>query len=420
MERVSIQETALWLPSTAGGGLRGERLVATGGRGVWVDTERHGRLLDANSGLWHMSLGYGRTPAVDAAVRAMESLGGSSLFRRSHIYAETLAAQIRGQLGLEDDLVYFATSGSEAIDTTMRMAFAYGIDERRDTIAYVEGSYHGVSLGPLSFMGLDGYRNGCQPVVRAISLPGPRKFDEDPAGVARQVSEQLRSVPLAMVVVEPILGSGGIEALSEEYLTCLGSLCEELDAILVVDEVTTGCWRAGEFATALGSGRSPVRVLGKGITAGLMALSPVVVPAYVWQRILGDPRTERLPGTTHSGGPAACAAATAVIDHLAHPEHRTARAQTSAALRTGLESVVDDNPGWRLTGTGHMFGLTRRDAQAGVAKDFVENATQRALKASLLVHPLSTGTIPIMPPLVIGLQEVDFLIERIGETVSAS
>src|SRR2546425_1262652 len=115
----------VWLPSTEGGGLAADALAVTEASGVWIKTEQYGLLLDANSGLWHVSLGYGDNAAVRAATDAMNRIGGSSLFRRTHPYAEQLADRLCASCHSHNSLVYFATSGSEAIDAAIRMAFAY-------------------------------------------------------------------------------------------------------------------------------------------------------------------------------------------------------------------------------------------------------------------------------------------------------
>lgn len=411
------RDSHLWLPSTSRGGLFSEPVEIMGGQGVWARTRNHGTLLDANSGLWHLSLGYGPSPAVDAAKEALTNLGGSSLFRKTHPYAEELASDLAASSCEGDSLVYYATSGSEAVDTAIRFAIAYraGIDSHR--VAYINGSYHGVSLGPISLMGLDGYRNGCPAFLPAVELPHPSDFKDDPERATDAVRQVFSRNPLSAVVAEPVLGSGGIVPLPHEYLTLLADLCATSGTVLILDEITTGTWRCDGMTLPLNQDEHVIRVLGKGLTGGVSALSALLVPPRIWTRILDNPVTWRVPGTTHSGNPAACAAAIATLRYLRDETSRKTRSEATAILDSELASIAAHHPCLTISGMGHMRGITfpPEITQAITQQhgSFAEAVTAVALGHGLLVHPLSTGTIPVMPALTITSSETAELCRRL-------
>lgn len=389
---------------------------------MWLHTDDGRTFLDANSGLWHLSLGYRPTAIEPAVLEALNELGGSSLFRRSHVWAERLVETLADLVALSAPRFFFGTSGSEASDIAMRIALAYGHKNGRDTFAFIPGAYHGVSLGPLSLMGLEGYRNGVMTPVSAIALPPIAEWERDSAGCAETIAGIFSScgAKMAAVFVEFIQGSGGMSLLPPEYASFLAEVARTHSALLVLDEVATGVYRTGPFL-AFGSSHVPdadMIVLGKGLTSGIAALSVVGVAERVWRRVLDDPDTARVAGSTHAGNPVACAAAQATLEYLAHPETAMLRAETARHLADALRGLAKVGCVARVTGMGHMWGIAvstpARTAIESRGHTFVDAVTRLGLDEGVLLHPLSIGVIPVVPALTISPDEVDILRDRLN------
>lgn len=406
----------LWLPSTSGGRYNPEIHVSLRrGKGVWVETIDNRTFMDANSGLWHLSLGYAPDAVITAAYEVLSDLGGSSLFRRSHYWAELLSDYLAARLPLADPKFFFTTSGSEACDAAIRIAFAFFHKTKQSTIGFVPGSYHGVSLGPLSLMGLD-YRNGVPSAIDTATFPSYSDWNKNP-DLALNHMRRLFTNDLAAVFVEVVQGSGGIISMPMEYGKHLRELADEYGVLLVADEVTTGVYRTGPF---LASERHPglrpdMIVLGKGLTAGIAPLSVVAVEGPVWQRVLDQQETCRLPGTTFSGNPLGCAAAMAAIKHLEESTVAQEREVTSAHLADAIPSLNSLNVVWGTVGFGHMWGIkfVPPDSKQNEAAFVADRLTRAGLKAGLLLHPLANGVLPVFPSLNITADEVNELISRL-------
>jgi adenosylmethionine-8-amino-7-oxononanoate aminotransferase len=273
-------------------------------------------------------------------------------------------------------------------------------------------------------MGLDGYLNGLTSVVPTVTLPSFESWLNDPSAGERLLRRQIKesSAQLAAVFVEVIQGSGGVQPMPEGYASCLAECTREYGILLVVDEITTGVYRAGgEF---LGHSEYPalspdIVLLGKGLTAGMTALSVASVSERVWERVLGNPLTERLAGTTHSGNPIACAAALATLAELGTADTQKQRkegADRLAAVMPSLESLqaVDI-----VTGKGHLWGISlTHEARAMTERrcggSFIDGITRLGLNEGVLIHPLAVGVIPILPALTITESEIVELHRRLS------
>src|ERR1022692_833890 len=415
----------LWLPSTGGGTFTDDYHVRlASGSGPWAFTDDGRELLDANSGLWHLSLGYGSETLADAVSDAARTIGGSSLFRRSHLWAERLANELAERVPLSADTrVFFTTSGSEASDAALRIALAYYLDASRERIAFIPGAYHGVSVGPLSIMGLDGYTGGVRPVIASLALPSYREWRDDRDRSGDRIHEKFSECghEIAAIFLEPIQGSGGVERLPADYASVIMSLAERFDIIVVADEIACVTYRAGEMALSRSEQYpllSPdILLLGKGLTGGVSALSALLVKQKLVSRLLGRTTTQRLPGTTHSGNPVACAAACATLAYLHSDESVKLRASAIEALEACLpplsgSPIVADVRGW-----GHMWAVELSPRVVSTS-GWIETVTKVALENGLLIHPLEVGSIPIFPPLITSSDVVGEIARRLMSTLA--
>jgi adenosylmethionine-8-amino-7-oxononanoate aminotransferase len=410
----------LWLPSTARGKLDSWHVVLQRGAGVWAEAVDGERFLDANAGLWHLSLGYSPPPVVEAAAAALAALGGTSLLRRSHRWAQELV-EILGQRFPWDAAFFFATSGSEAVDAALRIAFAYGIHEGRHSIAYLEGGYHGVSLAPLALNTSSRYRNGAPQAIEGVVLPSPTAWNGDPRSALEQIEAAFaeHGAGLAAVIAEPLQAVGGMREVPAEYLAHLTRLARRAGCLVVADEVSAGVFRSGpSFLASTESRLKPdLVVLAKGLTGGVTAMSVVGVRADISDRIRGDATTSRLPGSTQAGDPVGCAAAIAAIEELERPEAAAQRQRTSAELDRALTDLLGPSGVEAIAGRGHLRGAQIESYAIGDSSTFVERATRAGLNEHLLIHPLSNGVIPVVPALNVSSDEIREIALRLRRVV---
>jgi adenosylmethionine-8-amino-7-oxononanoate aminotransferase len=409
----------LWLPSTDRGTFEPSvHVCLRAGEGVWAEADDGTRYFDANAGLWHLSLGYSPRPAVDAATSAGRRLGGTSLLRRAHTWAFALVDAITECLRGWEPVMFFATSGSEAVDTALRIAIAYHDDPDRRSVGFISGGYHGASLGPLALSVSDRYRNGSPQALDAIVFPSVEEWRVDPAAVLRRVNDVFgaQGPRMAAVIAEPIQCVGGMTVVPAEYLHALARGARDRDCLFIADEVSTGVHRTGPFLASQEVGCYPdLVVMGKGLTAGLSPLGVVAVDARIASKVRSGARTSRIPGFTQAATPGACAAAIATLEHL--QTNAGARGQTADLLQRSLAPLADLSHVETVEGRGHAHGI-RIVASLGLDDPgFITRATQAGLRHGLLLHPLSSGVVPVMPALTIGPDEVELLAQRLGDAL---
>ncbi|WP_192581073.1 aminotransferase class III-fold pyridoxal phosphate-dependent enzyme [Micromonospora noduli] len=407
----------VWAPSVDGGRYEPDlHVTLRDGRGVWATTAEGQHLLDANSGLWHLSLGYAPPDVTDAAANALRRLGGTSLLRRLHTDVGPLVELLTRLLAPMDPVFFFATSGSEAVDAALRIAAADAHLRGRTTIAYLAGAYHGASLGPLALNDSPRYRSGAPSALPTVQLPSPAEWSSNPASCATRVEHTFaqRGADLAAVIVEPIQCVGGMVDVPGGYLRLLAALAKAHDCLLIADEVSTGVFRADQFVASTAAGfPADVVVLAKGLTGGLSPMAVVAVERHVADRIRSSVPMHRLPGSTQAGDPVGCACAVAVLRRCLTPELMQQRAQVAVALCRQVTALSQNPAVDRVSGSGHLWGIRVRPDLVGSGPSFIRRVTAFGLDAEMLLHPLSVGVIPLVPALTVTEPETSEMISRL-------
>ncbi len=308
-----------WSPSR----VSPDTMVAVSGQGCEVTDADGRRFLDAKSSGLNATLGYGCRPVVEAVSAQLSRLMTYDLGEGSNIPAIRLAERIAGLCGPPLTRTFFCNSGSEAVETTVRVArFHHAVNgaPERTLVVSFHNAYHGATMAAAACS------MGSSPVAREVtpagfaSVPGPGPALE--AGSPGTI-EGLRAFladngsRTAAVLVEPVQGRGGY-MLSDDHLREVRQLCTEHGALLILDEVMTGFGRTGRMFAYQHAGVIPdLLATSKGLTAGYMSLAAVTASERVFE--VFDRHKEKagfVHGHTHSGHAAACAAALAVIDTI--------------------------------------------------------------------------------------------------------
>ncbi len=390
---------------------RTEFIRIVGGDGAVVWDEAGNRYIDGLASLWYVNVGHGRREMIDAITDQATRLATYHTFDPfSNEPAERLATEISEIAPMPDVRVFFANSGSEAVDTAMKLARLVqrleGHPERQVIISREHG-YHGTNYGGTSAQGLPLNREGWGPLVGEVINVPANNIEE----VARVFSE--RSGEVAAVLTEPVQGAGGVFPPPEGYLEGLRRLCDRHGALLIMDEVITGFGRLGTWFASQHYGVEPdLATFAKAVTSGYVPLSGVMVGRRVRAALEADPEFVLRHGYTYSGHPLACAAGLANLE-LHRTEGLLERAlHVGRRIADGLRSLHADGLLSDIRGVGAVWAAAMPEG-----KDAVE-VRQRMLDGGVIVRPLGDA-VAICPPLVIGDQQVDTIVDVLAEAVSA-
>jgi beta-alanine--pyruvate transaminase len=409
--------------------------MLTRAAGMYFHDDAGRLLLDTCSGLWCVNAGHGRERIVEA-IRAAAALDYAPTFQFGHPAAFELAARLRELAPPGLDHVFFVNSGSEAVDTALKLARAWfhRIEEgQRFRLLGREKGYHGSTLGGISVGGIDNNRRMFGPLLPGTDHHLPLPYDRarmafsrrEPEGGEEFADALQRSIALhgaetiAAVIVEPMAGSAGVFASPKDYLPRLRALCDAHGILLIFDEVITGFGRLGHAFAAQRYGVVPDMVtFAKGITNGSVPMGGVLVSARIHDAFMQGPRQgiELFHGHTCSGHPLACAAGLATLD-LYREEGLFERA---LALEPVFEEAVH-----RLAGEPFVADIRNVGLAAGIdlEPDLSDPGRRgyevltRAFAEENLVLRVSGDTVALAPALIVSETEIARMVEGLRTVV---
>jgi beta-alanine--pyruvate transaminase len=350
--------TAYWMPFTAHRRFREAPRLFESAHGMYYVTPDGREILDAIAGLWCVNAGHGRRQIVDAIKATAEKLDFTSSFQVGHPgafeAAEALAERAPGDL----NHVFFSNSGSEAVDTALKMARAFHRargDGTRTRLIGRARAYHGMGWGGLSVGGIGRHRRDFGPLLPDVSHmrhpydPRSSAYSVGQPTVGAHYADELQDIltlhdpaTVAAVIVEPVAGSTGVYPPPAGYLSRLREICDQHGILLIFDEVITGFGRLGAPFAADAFGVQPdIICLAKGMTNGAVPMGATVASDRIWEALsLGGGNAIELPhGYTYSGHPLACAAAQATISVLDADGLWTRAAETGPIFAAAIHAL---------------------------------------------------------------------------------
>ncbi|NJO48541.1 MAG: aspartate aminotransferase family protein, partial [Leptolyngbyaceae cyanobacterium RM2_2_4] len=324
---------AFWMPFTANRQFKSKPRIMVSAKDMHFTTEDGRQVLDGTAGLWCVNAGHCRPKIIEAIHKQVSTLDYAPAFQMGHPGAFQLAEQLAAMLPGDLDHVFFANSGSEAVDSALKIAIAYhrakGQGTRQRLIGRERG-YHGVGFGGISVGGIGPNRkffgsllNGVDHLPHTHSLEHNAFSRGQPAWGAHLAEELEQIVALhdasniAAVIVEPVAGSTGVLLPPKGYLERLRAICDKHGILLIFDEVITGFGRLGSSFAAEHFGVVPDLItVAKGLTNGTVPMGAVFVRKEIYETFMHGPEQaiELAHGYTYSGHPLACAAAMATLD----------------------------------------------------------------------------------------------------------
>lgn len=425
---------AYWMPFTPNRQFKANPRLFVGAEGMHYRTSDGRQVLDGIAGLWCCAAGHKRREIGEAISRQFDTLDYSPAFQMGHPAAFELAARLAALMPGTLDHVFFTNSGSESVETALKIALAYhrmrGEGQRTRLIGREKG-YHGVNFGGISVGGISANRKmfgGLLPGVDHLrhthNVPGNEYSRGQPKHGAELADDLERLCQLhdpstiAAVIVEPVAGSAGVILPPAGYLQRLREICTRHGILLIFDEVITGFGRLGApFAVDYFGVEPDIVTTAKGLTNGVVPMGAVFVQQKIYRAFMTGPEhvIELFHGYTYSGNPMACAAALAALDIYRRDGLLTRATELSDywadglhALR-GLPHVID------IRNMG-LIGAVELEPMAGAPAKRAINAFLKAYDAGLLIR--TTGDIiALSPPLIIEKNQIDFIFETLSRVL---
>jgi adenosylmethionine-8-amino-7-oxononanoate aminotransferase len=388
---------------------RGDFITIVGGDGAVVyDSEGNG-YIDAMASLWYMNVGFGNDEIAAAMADQASTLGAFHTFSTfTNEPAEALAARVAGISPFADPRVFFCSSGSEAVDTALklaRVAQAQGGSPERVVIVSRERAYHGVNYGGTSISGLPVNQGGFGPFLGSTVLVDPDDLGKLEATFAAYPGE------VAAVITEPVQGAGGVWPPPDGYLRGLRELCDANGAFLIFDEVITGFGRLGTWFAAQRFGVQPDLItFAKGVTSGYVPMGGVIVGDALRTRLEADEDFVLTHGYTYSGHPVAAAAGLKTLEIMERDDLLARVPMIEERLGGGLVGMGEAGLLPSVRGIGGMWAV---ETPAGSDPGAV---AERMQKRGVIARA-AYGSLIFCPPLVITEAQIDETLRVLADSL---
>ncbi|MFP6870868.1 MAG: aminotransferase [Nitrospinota bacterium] len=392
--------------------VRGEGCTVTDGEGK--------EFLDAMAGLWCVNIGYGRKEVAEAVYRQLLELPYYPLSKIT-LPAARLASKLADILPGNIERIWFVNSGSEAVDTAIKIARSWGRRNggRYKIIARYQG-YHGGNIGGASLTGQTARRVPFEPLMPGvIHVQAPYFFRSGASSeteLAERLAEELDAViryespgTVAAFIAEPIIGGGGVILPPADYLKKMREVCTRHGVLLILDEVITGFGRTGElFASDLYGVKPDIMTMAKGLSSGYLPIGATAVTDDVFQVMNGEGDTGFMQINTYGGHPASCAAALKNLEIMLDEDMPQNARRVGEGLGTALKKLKDIPCVGDVRGVGLLWGIELVDEggdplpgeETAQVVSYVKNEGVLIGKSSGIAEGPS-NTLTIAPPLIL-------------------
>lgn len=429
------QMDAFWMPFSANRQFKHQPRLLASAEGMYYQSTDGRQILDGTGGLWCCNAGHGRQRIIDAVQQQIATLDFAPTFQMGHplpfILAERLAAIAPDTL----NHVFFTNSGSESVDTALKIALAYhrarGEGQRTRLIGREKG-YHGVGFGGISVGGLPNnrkwYGNGLSGVdhLRHTLDIGRNAFNRGLPQHGLELAEDLERLvalhdasTIAAVIIEPIAGSAGVIIPPDGYLKRIREICDKYGILLIFDEVITGYGRVGKAFAAQRFDVTPDLITtAKGLSNGCVPMGAVFIADKVHEAFMSGPENmiDLFHGYTYSGHPLACAAALATLDIYAE-ENLFEKAisleqywEDAIHQLKGLPNVID------IRNFGLIGAIELAPREGKPCTRAYEVFTKCFHEKDVLIR-VTGDVIALSPPLILEKEHIDTLFSKIADAI---
>ena len=423
-----------WMPFTSNRDFKAAPRLLVSAKGMYYKSHDGRDVLDGSAGLWCVNIGHGHPKVVEAVKAQTETLEYAPSFQFSQPLAFELAQKLAAITPDGMDRIFYTNSGSEAVDTALKIALAYhrirGEGTRTRLIGRERG-YHGVGFGGISVGGMVANRKFFGPLINGVDhLPHTLNLDKQAFSKGQpdwgsHLADELESMialhdasNIAAVMVEPMAGSTGVLVPPKGYLERLREITTKHGILLIFDEVITGFGRLGTGFAAERFGVKPdIFTMAKGLTSGYVPMGAVAADNKIYDTFMSESPAgiELFHGYTYSAHPLACAAATATLEVYQEEGLFQRAADMSPYLEDAVHSLKDLPNVIDIRNIG-LVGAVELAPRKGAPGARGMEACIKAYEAGLMIR-VSGDVIAMSPPLIVEKAHVDEMIGILGDVI---
>ncbi len=425
-----------WLPFTPNKKFKANPRLLTSAKGMFYKSDDGREVLDGIAGLWCTNAGHCHPKIVAAVQNQAAELDYATAFNMSHPKAFELAEKVSSLTPKGLDRIFYGNSGSEAVETAMKVALAYHAskgDGQKTKFVGREKGYHGVNFGGVSVGGLTPNRKSFGPLLPGIDHM-PHTWDIEHMAFSKgqpewglHLADELEKIlilqdpsTVAAVIIEPVTGSGGVIVPPVGYLERIREICTKHNVLLIFDEVITGFGRLGCcFAANRFNVRPDMITMAKGLTSAMIPMSAVAFDNSIYDQLMEGPEAmiELFHGYTYSGHPVACAAGIAALD-VYEEEGLFDRAkeiephfQEAIHSLKGLNQVID------IRNIG-LMGAIHFGSDGLPATEFAAKVFQHCYDNNVLVR-YSGEFLVLSPSLIVEKEHLDTIADALKAAITS-
>ena len=425
-----------WLPFTPNKKFKANPRLLTSAKGMFYKSDDGREVLDGIAGLWCTNAGHCHPKIVAAVQNQAAELDYATAFNMSHPKAFELAEKVSSLTPQGLDRIFYGNSGSEAVETAMKVALAYHAskgDGQKTKFIGREKGYHGVNFGGVSVGGLTPNRKSFGPLLPGIDHM-PHTWDIEHMAFSKgqpewglHLADELEKIlilqdpsTVAAVIIEPVTGSGGVIVPPVGYLERIREICTKHNVLLIFDEVITGFGRLGCcFAANRFDVRPDMITMAKGLTSAMIPMSAVAFDNSIYDQLMEGPDAmiELFHGYTYSGHPVACAAGIATLD-VYEEEGLFDRAkemephfQEAIHSLKGLNQVID------IRNIG-LMGAIHFGSDGLPATEFAAKVFQHCYDNNVLVR-YSGEFLVLSPSLIVEKEHLDMIADALKTAITS-
>jgi len=424
--------SAFWMPFTANRQFKQAPRMLVSAKDMHYTTDDGRELLDGTAGLWCVNAGHCRPKITEAIRHQAGELDYAPAFQMGHPIVFEFASRLVDIAPEGMDHVFFTNSGSESVETALKIALAYYRakgDGSRTRLIGRERGYHGVNFGGISVGGIVNNRKMFGTLLAGVDhlphtyLPGKNAFSRGVPEHGVELADELERIvalhdasTVAAVIVEPVAGSAGVILPPKGYLKRLREICDKHGILLIFDEVITGFGRLGTPFAADYFGVVPdIMTTAKGVTNGVIPMGAVFVKKEIHDAFMNGPEhmIEFFHGYTYSGNPIACAAGLATLETYREEGLLTRGEELGQHWEDALHS---------LKGEPHVIDIRNIGLVGAIELEPIQGQpTKRAFSAFLkgfengLLIRTTGDIIALSPPLIITKGQIDEIVDHVRE-----
>jgi beta-alanine--pyruvate transaminase len=421
MKRLNDLES-YWMPFTANRDFKKDPRMVVSADGMYYKSETGKDIMDSAAGLWCVNAGHNRPEITAAISQQAATLDYAPSFQYGHPKAFELASRVAELFPVGLDHVFFTNSGSEAVDSALKIALAYQRVRGKGTKTRLIGrerGYHGVGFGGISVGGMPRNRQYFGTLLTGVDhishtyLPEKNRFTKGSPQHGDYLADTLENIvalhdasTIAAVIVEPIAGSTGVLPPPQNYLKKLREICDKHDILLIFDEVITGFGRLGTATASEYFGVTPdIIACAKALTNGIIPMGAAVVSNEIYETMMdeADMPIELFHGYTYSGHPIAAAAGLASLDIYRDEDLFNKAGKTAVYLEENDKNVIDI----RNLGMVAAIEIAPRPGAVG-ARGY--EAMKKSWHKGLMLR-VTADTLAFSPPLIAEKHDIDKIFE---------